>query len=288
MSEPAPGPIPFFDEYPRFLETSKTGHTSDRLNARYTGLIHRNRDRLAGATVLDLASHDGRFSFAALQAGAARVVGVEVDGVLVEAANENFAQYRVADDRYEFIERDMFRHFDDLERFDVVLCFGILYHVNDHMQLLTNIAGVEPTWIIVDTKISQLDLAVIELRSAVGVSPPPPGSHLEGYPSRLALDAMLSSLGWESEYFDWAGSGLIDSPTMDDYLEGRRVTVVSRGNERVSPEDRAYAVGLVQALQQERRTQWMTIKGVAAKCDVNPYALRTWVLRAEGERGADA
>lgn len=283
MPEPATGPIPFFDEYPRFLETSKTGRSSDRLNARYTGLIHANRDRFADATVLDLASHDGRFSFAALQAGAARVVGVEVDGALVDAANGNFAHYGVAGDRYEFIERDMFRQFEDLEHFDVVLCFGILYHINDHMQLLTNIAGVEPRWIVVDTKVSQLDHAVIELRSAIGASPPPPGSHLEGYPSRLALDAMLSSLGWESEYFDWAGSGLIESPSMDDYRTGHRVTVVSRGNGRVCPEEREYAVGLVRALQQERRTQWMTIKGVATKCGVNPYALRTWVLRAEGE-----
>jgi transposase-like protein len=43
-------------------------------------------------------------------------------------------------------------------------------------------------------------------------------------------------------------------------------------------------VGLVEALQKDRSTQWMTIKGVARKCEVNPHALRSWVLRAEGER----
>ena len=94
--------------------------------------------------MLDLASHDGRFSFAALAAGAARVIGVEVDGDLVEKAEANLAACGVDADRYEFVHRDMFRHFDDLERVDVVFCFGIFYHVNDHMQLLTNIAGVEP------------------------------------------------------------------------------------------------------------------------------------------------
>ena len=50
--------VRFFDEYPRFLETSRTGPGLDRLNARYTALIHENRELIDGATVLDLASHD--------------------------------------------------------------------------------------------------------------------------------------------------------------------------------------------------------------------------------------
>lgn len=283
MPEQAREPIRFFDEFPRFLETSRTGPSLDRLNARYTGLIHRHRHLLEGATVLDLASHDGRFSFGALKTGAERVVGVEIDGSLVEQAHENMATYGVSPDRYEFVQRDMFRHFDDLEQFDVVFCFGILYHVNDHMQLLANIEGVEPRWLIVDTRISQLEDAVIELRSPLGASPPPPGSQLEGYPSRIGLDVMLSSFGWDSERLDWAETGLLDGPGMDDYRDGQRISVLVRCHERVAPDVREYAVGLVRALQQDRSTQWMTIRGVAAKCDVSPYALRTWVLRAEGE-----
>jgi SAM-dependent methyltransferase len=283
MLERATEPIRFFDDYPRFLETSKTGPSLDRLNARYTGLIHQNRHLLDGATVLDLASHDGRFSFAALQNGAERVVGIEVDSSLVTHAYENLATYGVSPDRYEFVQRDMFRHFDDLDQFDVVFCFGIFYHINDHMQLLTNIAGVEPRWLIVDTNISQLEGAVIELRSPVGASPPPPGSHLEGYPTRLALEVMLSSFGWESQYLDWARSGLLTSSSMNDYRDGMRISVVVRCTDPVAPDVRAYAVELVRAHQKERKTQWMTIRGVAERCDVNPYALRTWVLRAEGE-----
>src|SRR5262245_51588141 len=120
MARGGSGVVPFFDEYERFLESSKTGPDLARLNARYTGLVHRHREQLDGAAVLDLASHDGRFSFAALQAGAARVVGVEIDGDLVEKARANLAAYGVEPSRYEFVQRDLFRAFDDLDQFDVV------------------------------------------------------------------------------------------------------------------------------------------------------------------------
>jgi SAM-dependent methyltransferase len=283
MPESSREPIPFFDDYPRFLETSKTRASFERLNARYTMLIDRHRHLLEGATVLDLASHDGRFTLAALDAGASHVVGVDIDDQLVARAHANMKEYGVAPDRYEFVLRDMFQHFDDLEEFDVVFCFGIMYHINNHMQLLSNIAGVQPKWLIVDTKVSLFEGSVIEVRSPLGDSPPKPGSHLEGYPSPIALDVMLASFGWEIEPLDWAASGLLDRPGNDDYRNGERVSRLVRGTERVAPEDRQYAVDLVHALQEDRDTQWMTIRGVAAKCEVNPYALRAWVARDEGK-----
>ena len=173
-------PIPFFNEYPRFLATSSMHASYERLNARYTMLIDRHRQLLEGATVLDLASHDGRFTLAALRAGARHVVGVEIDDVLVDRAHANMAAYDVAPTSYEFVTRDMFRHFDELDEFDVVLCFGILYHINDHMQLLSNIAGVQPKWIIVDTKISQFDGSVIEVRSPLARALLRPGASSRG------------------------------------------------------------------------------------------------------------
>ncbi|MDZ7733009.1 MAG: hypothetical protein U5R31_07715 [Acidimicrobiia bacterium] len=62
-------PSRFFDTFARFVDSSETGPWVERLNARYEALIHANRHLLDGARVLDLASHDGRFAFAALQAG---------------------------------------------------------------------------------------------------------------------------------------------------------------------------------------------------------------------------
>src|SRR3954470_3000649 len=86
----------FGEDYPRFIEVSDLtpklqaqgrgrrhqGRSAvqqlNRMNERYEALFAGNRDIFKGARVLDLASHDGRYSFAALKTGAAHVTGVEV------------------------------------------------------------------------------------------------------------------------------------------------------------------------------------------------------------------
>ncbi|MDQ1448143.1 MAG: hypothetical protein QOC79_1114 [Actinomycetota bacterium] len=274
-------PARFFEHFPRFLETSETGPWLDRLNARYLGLIHANRELITGARVLDLASHDGRFSFAALQNGAARVVGIEHESHLVSKANENMEQHGVDPDRYEFVLGDMFDRIPEIEPCDIVFCFGILYHINDHMRLLSTIAEFEPRTVIIDSNVSHIERAAIELRAPVAGSPPPAGAQLEGWPSRSGLDAMLSSFGWTFEYFDWPNSGLVDSPKMDDYRVGRRASVVVDCGDSVEPDVRARAVQRVFERQQERRTQWLVIVQTAAEFGMTPQALAVWVRRAE-------
>ena len=76
----------FAEDYPRFIEVSDLTPTPrpqdrrrrsrsateqwNRMNERYEALFASNRDIFDGARVLDLASHDGRYSFAALKTGA--------------------------------------------------------------------------------------------------------------------------------------------------------------------------------------------------------------------------
>ena len=274
----------FFDAYPRFVETSETGPWLDRLNARYFALIHENRARIEGARVLDLASHDGRFTFAALRAGAARVVGIEHDPRLVQAATEHLDHYGVARERYEFVAGDLFECIRTSEPCDVVFVFGILYHVNDHMRLLTELAELDARTMIFDTNVSTKPDAVIELRAPIAGSPPPPGSQLEGWPTRAALEAMWSSFGWTYEFFDWRGAGLADHPKLDDYAGGRRVTAVVTSDYADVPDaTRAQAVDAVRTRQRDLPTQWFTITEVAQEYGMTPQALRTWVRKAERE-----
>ena len=274
-------PARFFEQFSRFVETSETGPWLDRLNARYLALIHANRELINGARVLDLASHDGRFSFAALQNGAAHVVGIEHEPHLVSKANGNMQAHGVAPDRYDFVLGDMFDRIPATEPCDIVFCFGILYHINDHMRLLSTIAEFEPTTVIIDTNVSHIERAAIEIRAPVAGNPPPVGAQLEGWPSKAGLDAMLSSFGWTFDYFDWPNSGLADSPKMDDYRVGRRMTVVVNGNERIAPDVRARAVARVFERQTERRTQWFQIVEAAKEFGTTPQALAVWVRRAE-------
>jgi 16S rRNA G966 N2-methylase RsmD len=282
VTDRADDPRHFFDAYPRFVETSETGPWLDRLNARYYALIHENRARIEGARVLDLASHDGRFSFAAIRAGAVRVVGIEHDPRLVRAASEHLEHYGVPRERYHFVAGDLFECIRASEPCDVVFVFGIFYHVNDHMRLLTELAELDARTMIFDTNVSTKSDAVIELRAPLAGSPPPPGSQLEGWPTRAALEAMWSSFGWTYEFVDWRAAGRSDHPKLDDYAGGRRLTaVVTSDYADVPAATRAQAVDAVRTRQRDLPTQWFTITEVAHEYEMTPQALRTWVRKAE-------
>jgi len=112
----------FFDAHPRFLSTSKTAVTRDRLNGRYRALIESNADHIAGKRVLDITSHDGRWSLAASKAGARYVMGIEARAHLVAAARETMIEYGILEGRVEFTQGDLFVELDKLEArsFDTV------------------------------------------------------------------------------------------------------------------------------------------------------------------------
>ena len=275
-------PTQFFDHFARFVETDELGSVVDRLNARYMGIIHQNRALIEGATVLDLASHDGRFSFAALQNGAARVVGIEFGADLVNKSRANMEYYNVPPEKYEFLTGDIYELIEQVEECDVVLCFGIFYHINSHLLLLTKIAELDPRSLIIDTNVSLLEPPVIELRGPVDGRPLQLGEAVEGYPSRAAIDAMLSSFGWTYDYFDWRQSGLLEGKQMIDYRAGKRLSVVvDCHRQSFSEEERERAVRMVLDTQKDRRTQWQTIIQVASQFDMPRPALHSWVRKAE-------
>ncbi|HWB57500.1 MAG TPA: class I SAM-dependent methyltransferase [Gaiellaceae bacterium] len=226
----------FFDRFPRFYETSETGASRGRLNLRYEAIFAENRDVFAGAKVIDIASHDGRWSLAALRTGAAEVVGIEARDDLVRAAEENLHRYAGGDGRCRFVSGDIF---DVLGReahdADVVLCLGYLYHTLRYNELLSRIKDVNPRYLIVDTSIVRSKRPVVRLRlesndpqrNAVADSLTHGDRTLIGWPSRRALELIVEGYGFRVErYSDW-GSLLRDNSGLDgleDYAEGRRVT----------------------------------------------------------------
>lgn len=224
----------FFNDYPRFLSTSSTEAAPDRLNQRYRALIEANRDIIAGQNVLDLASHDGRWSFAAHKAGAKHVLGIEARPHLVEAAEQMLKHYGALDGWVDFLEDDVLHALDELRptqagRFDTVFCFGFLYHTIDHMPLLRKIAQLRPKHLIVDTAISLRPGNLIELReepvakesNAAGESE----LALVGKPTKEALEAMLGAAGFgEFRYYDWHRAGIDRWDDLKPYYVGARVS----------------------------------------------------------------
>ncbi len=234
----------FFDDYPRFFETSKTTPYRSRLNLRYDAIFTENREIFAGARVLDIASHDGRWSFAALKSGAASVVGIEARPELVKNAQENMAHYHVAEDRYEFRTGDVFVALAEADlKVDVVLCLGFLYHTLRYSELMHRISGCEPEHLIIDTSVAPnhhervvaIRAEPVEFqRNAVTDDFSHGDVVLSGAPSIPALRVIGNAYGFTPVGLsDWAGL-LRDNPEADhvrDYSRQRRVTMRYRATE---------------------------------------------------------
>lgn len=239
----------FFDDHPRFLETSHTRSDIDRLNLRYEAIITANQDIIEGARVLDLASHDGRWSFAAVKAGAAHITGIEAREQLVAHATRTFADAGIDAARYRFITGDMFRVLGE-HRFevDVVLCLGFLYHTLRYNELFHRIAGTGAGHLIVDsTVVANRPRPIIELHrdkstneGAAFADDFAPGPRvLVGMPSAAAIEFLAASYGFTvTSRYDWqallAEQGDRVTSGVGDYRTGKRVTLRAERNAAAS------------------------------------------------------
>lgn len=229
----------FFDQYPRFYETSQTTPGRCRLNLRYEAIFAENREIFAGARVLDIASHDGRWSLAALACGAESVIGIEARPHLVEHATENLTGYGWGKDRFSFLTEDVYDAFDKHEfDVDVVLCLGFLYHTMRYNELLQGIRAANPRHIIIDT-ISPLMMAKMAtvfvkqdpaMRESAAVSDKysPGDKVLVGQPNLRAIQTMVRTYGFEVERLsDWDGllRDNTDLEGVDDYARHLRQTI---------------------------------------------------------------
>lgn len=228
----------FFLGHPRFFDTSEVATNRARLNLRYEAIIAENRDILQGARVLDIASHDGRWSFAALEAGAASVLGIEGRPDLVKNAGENLAYYGVSQDRYEFVAGDIFDVLAQREvQVDVVMCLGFLYHTLRYNELLHGIRSTGARHVIIDTQakhlmvpdpLVRLNRERHEKQSAAVADEFVHGeTMLTGRPTMAAVTLMMEAYGYAFDRLsDWGGI-IRDNPTfrgVPDYARQLRTT----------------------------------------------------------------
>jgi len=235
----------FFDRHPEFLETSNTASYKLRLNWRHKAMIAANAELLTGARVLDIASHDGRWSMAAMEAGAKEVVGIEGRPELVERAEGHFKSKGIPDDQYRFIAGDVFDVLADPEydlgEFDVVMCLGFLYHTLRYPELFSGIRRLKPRHLIIDTQAYNDDSMTIHLAvdrvEIQGQAVESPLGHnglmLAGRPTPRALKIMLDMYDFDVvSKFDWDGliaqrGRLKGKKVLGGYLDGNRLTWVA-------------------------------------------------------------
>jgi hypothetical protein len=225
----------FFDNYPEFYKTSTTSPFPNRLNSRYLALIESNLAYIQKHTILDIASHDGRWSFAAIKNGAKKVFGIEARLHLVENATKNMDIYGISSDRYSFIVGDIYDEITKIEPnvIDTIFCFGFFYHTMNHMQLLREIKRLSPKCVIFDTSISTTSyLPIIELKeedsedeaSTIRSTIDDNRNVLVGYPNKQALKLMLKHIGFDSfNFYDWHNN-VKNWQHLEDYRTNKRIS----------------------------------------------------------------
>ncbi|MFN3208426.1 MAG: methyltransferase domain-containing protein [Roseovarius sp.] len=224
------GLFDFLADLPPYDDNATTIY---RLNQRHKLIIAPFRPQIEGARVLDIAAHDGRWSYALAAAGAAEVVGVEARPELV-------ARFGAFPDT-EFKPRvrltcgDLFTDLEARARagetFDVVALYGIFYHVMDHFRLLSLIRALQPGLVIIDSEFIVIDNAMIQVLKEEVANPLNAVTEVEGrshtvvgVPSRKATEFMAEALNFDCT---WIDHDLIlgeDTRGMHDYYrEGRKV-----------------------------------------------------------------
>jgi hypothetical protein len=226
----------FFDEYPRFYETTATLLKPNRFEQRWRMIIEKNAQWLRHARVLDLASHDGRWSFASLKAGATYVEGVEARPELVRSAIDTFTHYEVDPATYAFCCEDAVAYLaqERLPAFDVVLNLGFFYHTMRHMELLENMARTGAKIFIIDTGVLTTAEPIIHVHAEEVADPRNAVDHRNagvssipvGIVSRSALALMLDGVGYDLAELDWRDT-VADFSECDEYQQGGRGTFVA-------------------------------------------------------------
>jgi 2-polyprenyl-3-methyl-5-hydroxy-6-metoxy-1,4-benzoquinol methylase len=183
-----------------------------RLNARQAMIVQPFADEIRGARVLDLAAHDGRWSYALAGAGAAQVVGVEARQELIDI----FPSFPDADlrARVELRCNDLYDEIDSEARkgvtYDVVAVYGILYHLMDHFRLFQALRKLGPKLVIVDSEFMRRPGPMIQLvkertDNVLNAAPQIEGQKVavKGVPSFKAMEVMAEVLDYRIDWVDW-------------------------------------------------------------------------------------
>ena len=194
---------------------------AQRLSYLLDPLVAQCGGSLAGLRVLDLACNAGFWSLAALRRGADFVLGVEARKMHLEQAALVFEVECIDAARYRFIEADlMTSDWGAWGRFDVVLCLGLLYHVNRPVELFARIASTGARHVLVDTALSQLPEASFELHSESNADPRNAvASGFTFWPTRAAVAALAADQGYDARALDPAFATWSEC---EDYRDGRR------------------------------------------------------------------
>ena len=174
---------------------------------------------LRGRRVLDLGCNAGFWSLQAVEAGAEFVLGVDGSATAIEQAELVFEASGVARDRYGFAHANLF-DWQLSERFDVVLCLGLLDVVAKPLALFELIAAAGGDLLVIDTGISRARGELFEV-SRLGEPRNAIEHDLVLVPTRPAVAALARRFGFDP--VPLAHPFAPGQLGVEDYLGGRRI-----------------------------------------------------------------
>jgi len=184
---------------------------------------------LAGKRVLDLGCSSGFWALEAIEAGADFVLGVEASETAVEQANLVFEAKGVDRDRYRFDVANVF-DYELAERFDVILCLGLLNVVSKPVALFELMSAAEPELIVLDTGLSKATARLFEVSRLVE-----PRNRVDYdmvlVPTRRAVVELAGQFGLQAVPL---AQNITDYTSMDDYRSQQRLAFICSKNHSLS------------------------------------------------------
>jgi cyclopropane fatty-acyl-phospholipid synthase-like methyltransferase len=110
---------------PRFWDRLSTLFRGRGMYVRMDAALRLIAPHLKGLTVLDIGCASGRFAFELLEAGAKRIIGVDISPAAIQAANERRAGSPFAD-RLEFKVIDLTQPDAELPQVDLISALGVI------------------------------------------------------------------------------------------------------------------------------------------------------------------
>ena len=201
-------------------------HEIQRLNNRHRFIVEKNAAAIAGARVLDLASHDGRWPYAFAKAGAREVIGIEGRQSLVDS----FQKYPMGPEQKKIklivgdIAEQMERMVKASETFDIVAVLGFYYHTMEHYRILKLITQLKPKLMIFDSEFALADRPIITFdveRTVMGRNaiPDVAGQVMApaGQISRKGFEVLAETLGYKVDWLDWEELPTAERSSVQDY-----------------------------------------------------------------------
>jgi tRNA (mo5U34)-methyltransferase len=210
------------------LNADNINRHQQRKNHFFRPLVNLFGGSLVGKRVLDLGCNAGFWSLAAIESGCDYVLGIDGRQMHIDQAEFIFEVKGIEHSRYSFHCGNVLDLLNEnLGRFDIVLCLGLMYHISKPITLLEQISALNNDLLVIDTSLSKMEGSILEVRHESLDDPRNAIDHeLILVPTKVAVLDMVHQFGYHAvtlrpNFADYAGA--------HDYKDGyRRAFICSK------------------------------------------------------------